>query len=126
MQSHINIGFGSDINIAGLAFSVAKVVGYTGTISFDKSKPDGPPRKLLESSKLRNLGWRPKVDLEAGLALAYADFCKTESSFPLSIVVKEKKQSISEFATPWLRGVTSMAAANNHASGIHASQAGNP
>ena len=125
-QSHINIGFGSDIDIAGLAFAVAKVVGYTGTISFDTSKPDGPPRKLLESSKLRNLGWRPKIDLEAGLALAYADFCKTESSLPLSIVVKEKKQSVSEFAAPWLRDVTLMTTPNNHAAGTSASQAGNP
>ena len=123
-QSHINIGFGSDIDIASLAFSVAKVVGYTGTISFDKSKPDGPPRKLLESSKLRNLGWHPKVKLEAGLALAYADYCKTESSLPLSMVAKEKKRSISEFATPWLKDVSLITAANNHASGVHALPAG--
>jgi len=106
MQSHINIGFGSDIDIAGLAFLVAKVVGYTGTISFDKSKLDGPPRKLLESSKLRNLGWRPKVELETGLALAYADFCKTETGIDMPIVVREKKQSIIEFASPWLKDAT--------------------
>ncbi|CDS52611.1 GDP-L-fucose synthetase [Polaromonas sp. CG9_12] len=126
MQSHINIGFGSDIDIAGLAFAVAKVVGYTGTISFDKSKPDGPPRKLLESSKLRNLGWYPKVKLEAGLALAYADYCKTEAGLPLCIVVKEKTQSISEFASPWLRDVTPMTAPNHHATGLHPSQPCSP
>ncbi len=125
-QSHINVGFGSDIDIAGLAFLVAKVVGYTGTISFDKSKPDGPPRKLLESSKLRNLGWHAKVDLEAGLALAYADYCKTESISPVSIVVKEKKQAANEFSNPWLRDVSSMAAPNNHANGMHASPSANP
>ena len=124
-QSHINIGFGSDISIATLAFAVAKVVGYTGHIDFDKSKPDGPPRKLLESSKLKNLGWRPKVELEAGLALAYADYCKTDSGLNLPIVVKEKKQSISEFACPWLRDVTPGAAINHHLNGTHAPQAGN-
>ncbi|WP_426147570.1 GDP-L-fucose synthase family protein [Polaromonas sp. DSR2-3-2] len=124
-QSHINIGFGSDISISTLAFAVAKVVGYTGHIDFDNSKPDGPPRKLLESSKLKNLGWRPKVELEAGLALAYADYCKTESGLNLPIAVKEKKQSISEFASPWLRDVTPGAAMNHHLNGTHASQAGN-
>ena len=124
-QSHINIGFGSDISISALAFAVAKVVGYTGYIDFDKSKPDGSPRKLLESSKLKNLGWRPKVELEAGLALAYADYCKTESSLNLPIVVREKKQSISEFASPWFRDVTSSTAMNRHLNDIHASQAGN-
>ena len=124
-QSHINIGFGSDIDIAGLAFAVAKVVGYTGTISFDTSKPDGPPRKLLESSKLRNLGWSPKIELQAGLALAYADFCKTESSLSHSIALKEKKQSFSEFSTSWPRDVSLIPLSNNHSSGAHATSRNN-
>ena len=106
MQSHINIGFGSDIDIASLAFLVAKVVGYAGKISLDKSKPDGPPQKLLESSKLKNLGWHPKIQLEAGLPLAYANFCKTETGVDMPIVMKEKKQSIIEFSSPWLKDAT--------------------
>lgn len=105
-QSHINIGFGSDINIADLAFAVAKVVGYTGEISFDKHKPDGPPRKLLDTSKLKTLGWYPKVELKIGLELAYADYCKNESSTNHSIVIKEDKKSIFEFSSPWLRDTT--------------------
>lgn len=122
-QSHINIGFGSDIDIAGLAFSVAKVVGYTGDISFDKRKPDGPPRKLLDSSKLKTLGWHPKVGLETGLELAYADYCKNESGANLSLVVKEKKQSVFEFSSPWLRDATSALIMNNHTGGNLAPQA---
>ena len=126
MQSHINIGFGSDIDIASLAFSVARVVGYTGKIGFDTSKPDGPPRKLLETSKLKNLGWHPKVDLEKGLALAYADYCKTASILDQSIVTKEKKLLTTEFASPWLRDVTSVQAlGHHHVTSTQASQAGN-
>lgn len=75
MQSHINVGFGSDVSIAQLARSVAQVVGYQGSITFDSSKPDGAPRKLMDSARLKNLGWQPQVELETGLALAYADFC---------------------------------------------------
>ena len=78
MQSHINVGFGSDVSIAQLARSVAQVVGYAGDITFDASKPDGAPRKLMDSTRLHSLGWRAQVELEAGLALAYADFCKPE------------------------------------------------
>ena len=71
MQSHINVGFGSDITIAELASAVAKATGYQGKISFDPSKPDGAPRKWMDSSRLRNLGWIPLVDLESGLSEAY-------------------------------------------------------
>lgn len=74
MQSLINIGFGSDVTIADLATTVATVVGYEGEILFDSTKPDGPPRKLMDSSRVRALGWQPKVGLTAGLRLAYADF----------------------------------------------------
>ena len=74
MQSHINVGFGSDVSIAQLARSVGKVVGYQGDITFDTSKPDGAPRKLMDSTRLNNLGWRAQVGLDVGLALAYADF----------------------------------------------------
>ena len=78
MQSHINVGFGSDVSIAQLARSVAQTVGYQGEITFDASKPDGAPRKLMDSTRLHSLGWHAQVALEAGLGLAYADFCKTE------------------------------------------------
>jgi len=74
MQNHINVGYGSDVTIADLARTVGKVVGYTGNISFDASKPDGTPRKWMDSSKLNQLGWKPQVNLELGLTQAYADF----------------------------------------------------
>jgi GDP-L-fucose synthase len=73
MLSHINVGSGDEITIVDLARTIASVVGYTGEITFDVSKPDGAPRKLMSSSRLRGLGWRPQVGLEVGLAQAYAD-----------------------------------------------------
>jgi GDP-L-fucose synthase len=74
MQSLINVGFGSDITIAELAQAVSSAVGYTGQIDFDPGKPDGTPRKLMDSHRLNALGWQAKVDLAQGLALAYQDF----------------------------------------------------
>ena len=74
MQSHINVGYGSDITIAQLAQAVGKVVGYTGEIVFDATKPDGAPRKLMDSSLLKKLGWDAQVDIESGLSQAYQDF----------------------------------------------------
>jgi GDP-L-fucose synthase len=74
MLSHINVGTGEDITIAELAKVVAKVVGYEGRIEQDPTKPDGSPRKLMDVSRLKALGWRPRVGLEEGLALAYRDF----------------------------------------------------
>ncbi len=74
MQGHINVGFGSDVTIAELATTVGKVVGYQGQITFDATKPDGAPRKLMDSGRLRAFGWAPKVDLEQGLRIAYQDF----------------------------------------------------
>lgn len=79
MLSHINVGCGSDITIRELAQTIGKVVGYQGEITFDTSKPDGTPRKLMDSSLLTALGWQPRVDLEPGLELAYADFLKNDS-----------------------------------------------
>jgi GDP-L-fucose synthase len=73
MQSHINVGYGSDVTIAQLAESVKRAVGYQGAIVFDSSKPDGAPRKWMDSRCLNALGWSPHVDLDAGLALAYRD-----------------------------------------------------
>lgn len=71
MQSHINVGFGSDITIAQLAATIAKTIGYEGKIAFDSSKPDGAPRKLMDSERLNQFGWRPKVNLQQGLSCAY-------------------------------------------------------
>jgi len=74
MQSHINVGSGLDVTIADLARHIANTVGYTGQISFDASKPDGAPRKWMDSSRLNALGWAPQINLQQGLATAYQDF----------------------------------------------------
>ena len=74
MQSHINVGFGSDVTIAQLAKAVGAAVGYQGKISFDPSKPDGAPRKWMDSDRLNKLGWQAQVGLESGLAQAYAAY----------------------------------------------------
>ena len=76
MQSHINVGCGSDITIAELARTVGQVVGYQGKIDFDSSKPDGALRKLMNSSRLLSLGWQAQVKLQDGLRLAYQDFLR--------------------------------------------------
>ena len=76
MVSHINVGSGADITIGDLARLIAKIVDYTGEIKFDTSKPDGSPRKLMDSSKLVSLGWKPHINLEEGLVSAYQDFIK--------------------------------------------------
>lgn len=77
MLSHINVGSGYDITIRELAETIAKVVGYRGDIAFDPGKPDGTPRKLMDSSRLNALGWHARVGLEEGLAAAYQDFLET-------------------------------------------------
>lgn len=74
MLSHINVGFGSDITIKTLAETIAATVGYTGNIKFDPAKPDGTPKKLMDSQRINILGWTPKVSLKKGLLLAYSDF----------------------------------------------------
>jgi GDP-L-fucose synthase len=79
MQSHINVGFGSDVTIMELAQAVAKATGYQGKISFDPSKPDGSPRKWMDSGRLNRLGWKPIMDLESGLREAYCEFLKVDA-----------------------------------------------
>lgn len=74
MQSHLNVGSGFDVTIAQLVQAIATVVGYRGAIDYDSSKPDGSPKKLMDSNRLNTLGWKPSTSLEVGLALAYADF----------------------------------------------------
>jgi len=76
MLSHINVGSGSDVTIHELAQAVSDTVGYQGHIEFDTSKPDGAPRKWMDSSRLNELGWQANVGLAQGLALAYEDFKK--------------------------------------------------
>ncbi|MEJ5962402.1 GDP-L-fucose synthase [Pedobacter immunditicola] len=70
----INIGTGEDLTIKDLALLIKKVIGFEGELTFDSSKPDGTPRKLMDVSKLHSLGWKHKVDLETGINLAYQDF----------------------------------------------------
>ncbi|WP_082107237.1 GDP-L-fucose synthase [Chromobacterium vaccinii] len=74
MCSHINAGSGIDHSIRELAQTISKTVGYKGNIKFDTSKPDGTPRKLMDSTLLRDLGWSPKHPLEEGLARAYLEY----------------------------------------------------
>ena len=74
MESHINVGYGSDVTILELAQAVATAVGYEGKIALDSTKPDGAPRKWMDSSRLNSLGWSSKVDLGSGLAKAYKSF----------------------------------------------------
>ncbi len=75
-EQFINIGYGSDISIRDLAELIRRTVGFEGDIIWDTSKPDGTPRKLMDSSRLFALGWKPQVDLETGIRLAYEDFLK--------------------------------------------------
>jgi len=73
-QGHVNVGYGEDVAIADLARIIAGVVGYAGRIVFDDTKPDGAPRKLMDSGRLNGLGWHPGVALDDGLRIAYEDF----------------------------------------------------
>ena len=75
-EQFINVGCGSDVSIGELAEMVKRVIGFKGEIAWDETKPDGTPRKLLDSSRLFALGWRPEVDLETGIRSAYQDFLK--------------------------------------------------
>lgn len=74
MLSHINVGAGQDLSIAALAKLIARVIGYRGRIEFDTEKPDGTPRKLMDSGRLNRLGWHASVQLEDGLVSTYQDF----------------------------------------------------
>jgi GDP-L-fucose synthase len=77
MQSHINVGFGSDVTIRELAEMIGQTVGYQGKITFDPSKPDGTPKKLMNSDRLKDMGWKATVDLFDGLTIAYQDFVRS-------------------------------------------------
>ncbi len=73
-MSHVNLGTGEDVTIRQLAEAITKTVGFDGSLAFDASKPDGTPRKLLDVSKINDLGWRHKLDLDTGLSTAYQWF----------------------------------------------------
>jgi GDP-L-fucose synthase len=81
MLSHINVGTGVDVTIKELAETIQKVIGFNGDIVWDSSKPDGTPRKLMDSAKLRALGWQPAIELEQGLKTTYDWFIQHETSF---------------------------------------------
>ena len=78
MCSHINVGTGEELSIGALAKTLKKVIGFAGEIEFDSFKPDGSPRKLMDSSRLNNLGWTPKLNLEEGLQITYQEFLKLQ------------------------------------------------
>jgi GDP-L-fucose synthase len=82
MLSHINVGCGHDISIRELAETIARVIGYEGEIAFDPTKPDGSPRKLMDSTRLNALGWRAQMGLEAGLEKTYEDFLQNHTAQP--------------------------------------------
>lgn len=71
---HVNVGSGQEVAIADLARKIAAIVGYEGQVTFDTTKPDGAPRKLMDSSVIRSMGWAPSIALEAGISDAYKDF----------------------------------------------------
>jgi GDP-L-fucose synthase len=77
MQSHLNVGSGSEITIAELAQEIAKAINYHGKINFDRTKPDGTPRKFIDSGRLNKLGWKADIDLQLGLQLAYKDYIQS-------------------------------------------------
>ena len=76
----VNVGTGVDLSIGELANEISSIIGYEGQISWDSSKPDGTPQKLLDVSKLRSLGWEASTSLQEGIKKAYADFLKTVPS----------------------------------------------
>lgn len=78
MMSHVNIGYGEDLFISDLARLISDTVGYVGNIVFDSTKPDGTPKKLMDSSLIRSLGWAPKVTLREGLAITYRHYLEDD------------------------------------------------
>jgi len=85
MLSHINVGYGEDVTIAELAHLIAQVTGFTGDIKFDSTKPDGTMRKLMDSSRLTAMGWKPNVDLQRGVRETYDWFCENMTTAPIAV-----------------------------------------
>jgi GDP-L-fucose synthase len=98
----INIGSGQDQTILELAEMIAQVVGFGGALSFDTSKPDGTPRKLLDSSRLSSLGWAPQTPLRVGIELAYEEFLKSIGPMPALVLASSSgtKQARRETSAP--------------------------
>lgn len=82
-EGHVNVGAGSDLSIRELAACVAKAVGFDGEIRFDPSKPDGTHRKLMDSSKIRAMGWSPRISLEEGIRSTYEWFLREQAALRL-------------------------------------------
>ena len=80
----VNIGTGSDLSIRELAEMICGIVGFNGELKFDSSKPDGTPRKLLDISRLQNLGWQPKISLEQGIRSTYSWFLENYTTKKIS------------------------------------------
>ena len=72
-KGFVNVGYGEDISIKDLAYLIKDVVGFKGNLVFDESKPDGTPRKLMDNSKINNMGWSPKISLKEGISMVYDD-----------------------------------------------------
>ena len=81
LYSHVNLGTGKDIEIRELANIISKVVGFKGQISFDISKPDGTPRKVLDVNKARSMGWESKIELEEGIKSTYKWFVDNQQLY---------------------------------------------
>lgn len=79
-EEPINIGYGEDISIGDLALLISDIIGYVGAVEFDSSKPDGTPRKLLDSSKIKTMGWKPKISLRDGIAQTYEWYKENQSA----------------------------------------------
>jgi GDP-L-fucose synthase len=78
MRSHLNVGSDSDISILDLARIISEVIGFEGIIETDPSKPDGAPRKLMDSKRMHALGWSPRIEIRQGLQMAYNEFLKAQ------------------------------------------------
>ena len=76
-EGHVNVGSGTDLSIRELAETIAQTVGFTGSLTFDASKPDGTPRKLMSADKLRSMSWRPTVSLRSGISETYRHFLQS-------------------------------------------------
>ncbi len=94
-EEPLNVGWGSDLTIGELAQGLARVVGFEGRFEFDRSKPDGTPRKVLDTSKLTALGWRPRVDLPTGLALTYDWYCRSARRTAVQEPTRISRSSVS-------------------------------
>jgi GDP-L-fucose synthase len=81
-HDHVNVGSGQEVSIRDLALMIGAASGYQGSIALDPSKPDGTPRKLMDSGKLKALGWQPTIDLETGIARTVAEFAEIAGMRP--------------------------------------------